>query len=235
MHEDPEIMDLLDSLFEDSNGDAEKFTSFCETINPDNGAKLSKELISFVDEPRYDLDAETISRTAGYSVCHFVHGTGGDDIVGTIIEFLYLLCPDIHAQAWGCGDDDPWEYWFKYENGSVRREDDEPEMDEEEDEEIMNTIYAWWHETMPNAIREGVLNELDIEDEYIVFTGKMQNGTREEMEELAEEYGANVQKSINGKTTILVVGDKPGATKLNKAQELDVKIISEADFYSIVE
>jgi NAD-dependent DNA ligase len=63
----------------------------------------------------------------------------------------------------------------------------------------------------------------------------MENGTREEMEELAEEFGAIVQKSINGKTTILVVGSKPGSSKLNKAKELDVKIITEVEFNNIVE
>ena len=234
-HNDSKIMELLDSLFYESKGDIEKISSLCETINPSKGVALSKELISFVDEPQHDLDAESIDKIDKYSVCHFVHGSGGDDIVGKIIEFLYSLCPEIHAQAWGCGDDDPWEYWFKFENGSIKREDDEPEMDEDEDEGIKDTIYAWWHESMPDSIKEGFLNEIDIEDEYIVFTGKMQNGTREEMEELAEEYGAMVQKSINGKTTILVVGKKPGASKLDKAKELNVRIISEVEFNNIVD
>ncbi len=86
-----------------------------------------------------------------------------------------------------------------------------------------------------NLLKEGFLNEIDLEEEYIVFTGKMENGSREEMEELAEDYGANVQKSINGKTTILVVGAKPGASKLNKAEELNVRIISESEFNNIVD
>jgi NAD-dependent DNA ligase len=234
-HEDPEIIKLLGSLFYESEGDRKKITALCESINTEKGRALSNLLINYVDEPQYELSAESLDKIDGYSVCHFVHGSSGDDIVGKIIETLYCLCPGIHAQAWGCGDDDPWEFWFKYENGSVRREDDEPEMDEEEDEEIKNTIYKWWHESMPDSIREGFLNEIDIEDEHIVFTGKMTNGTREEMEEMAEECGAIIQKSVNGKTTILVVGEKPGASKLNKAKELDVKIISESEFNRIVE
>ncbi|MES9858770.1 MAG: BRCT domain-containing protein [Sedimenticola sp.] len=238
-HKDPKVMSLLDSLFYESKGNEEKISSICETLSPPNGTVLSKELIGFVDEPQHDLDAESLEKNEGYSVCHFVHGSAGDDIVGKIIEFLYSLCPEIHAQAWGCGDDDPWEYWFKFEGGALKRKDDEPLMDEDdedgEDEEIKNTIYAWWHETMPESIKEGFLNEIDLEEEYIVFTGKMENGSREEMEELAEDYGANVQKSINGKTTILVVGAKPGASKLNKAEELNVRIISESEFNNIVD
>jgi NAD-dependent DNA ligase len=234
-HEEPEIMSLLDSLFFESRGDTVKISKLCEALNPEIGVALSEVLLDFVDDPEHDLDAESLDKTEGYSVCHFVHGSAGDEIVGKIIETLYSLCPEIHAQAWGCGDDDPWEFWFKYENGSVKREDDEPEMDEEEDEEIKNTVYKWWHESMPDSIREGFLNEIDIEDEYIVFTGKMENGTREEMEEIAEDFGAIVQKSVNGNTTMLVVGDKPGASKLNKAKELGVRIISEAEFNEVVE
>jgi hypothetical protein len=163
-------MNLLDSIFYESKGDTDKIESLCKELNSEKGVELSKELVEYVDEPKYDLDAESLSKIEGYSVCHFVHGSSGDEFVGKIIEFLYCLCPDIHAQAWGCGDDDPWEFWFKYENGSVERQDDEPEMDEDEDEDIKNTVYKWWHETMPSSIKEGFLNEIDIEDEYIVFT-----------------------------------------------------------------
>jgi len=239
-HEDSNVMSLLDSLFFESEGIEEKISTICRDLNPSDGYSLSQKLISFVDEPKYDLSAESLVKTEGYSVCHFVHGSSGDEIVGKIVEFLYAISPGIHAQAWGCGDDDPWEYWFKFENGALKREDDEPIMDEDddedgEDEEIKNTIYAWWHDSMPNSIQEGFLNEVDLDDEYIVFTGKMENGTREEMEELAEDYGANVQKSINGKTTILVVGAKPGASKLSKAENLNIKIITESEFNNIVD
>jgi len=81
----------------------------------------------------------------------------------------------------------------------------------------------------------GGANDLDLDDEFIVFTGKMEQGTRVEMEDAAEEHGANIQKSINGKTTILVVGAKPGNSKLSKAKELGVRVISESEFNSAVE
>lgn len=54
-HEDPEIMDMLDSLFKEPNGDTGKFTLLCESINSENGAKLSKELIAHVYEPQSAL------------------------------------------------------------------------------------------------------------------------------------------------------------------------------------
>ncbi|WP_411992216.1 BRCT domain-containing protein [Agarivorans sp. DSG3-1] len=233
-HKSPEVMKYLDKLFQEVEGE-EEIHKLCIAINPSNGEDLAQKLIDTIDDPYLELAAEDFEKIEGYSVCSFVHGTMGDEIVGEIVSFLYALCPDIHAQAWGCGDDDPWEYWFKFEDGSLKREDDEPANDDEEDEEILQTIYEWWHKTMPESIREGILNEINIEDEYIVFTGKMENGNREDMEELAEEYGANVQKSINGKTTILVVGSKPGPSKLQKAKDLKVTVITETQFNNIVE
>lgn len=75
----------------------------------------------------------------------------------------------------------------------------------------------------------------DIENLYIVFTGKMSEGTREDMEEMAEEQDAVVQKSVNSKTDILVIGEKVGEKKLSKAKELGVEIITESEFLSRIE
>ena len=80
-------------------------------------------------------------------------------LIENILLFLKGLLPNIHAQAWGCGDDDPWEFWFKFEGDELIREDDEPLNDPDEDEEIKASIYAWWHQDLPPEIKEGFLNE----------------------------------------------------------------------------
>jgi NAD-dependent DNA ligase len=237
-HSKPEIMQKLDSLFSDCEGDENNLIRIATQINQDDGAEFARDLLSKVEEPEYDIDAESLEKVDGYSVAHLVHGSAGDEVVKNIIKFLYALIPDIHAQAWGCGDDDPWEFWLKYENNSLVRKDDEPFIDEDDDQEILNTVYAWWHETMPAAISEGLLNEdreIDLEDEHVVFTGKMECGTREEMEELARELGSNVQKSITKKSTLLVVGKRPGESKLAKARDLNIRIISEAEYNEIID
>ena len=73
--------------------------------------------------------------------------------------------------------------------------------------------------------------------EHIVFTGKLELGTRSEVESMAAAEGALVQSSVNGKTTMLVYGDKAGS-KLKKAQAMNdkagrevVKMLTEADFH----
>lgn len=69
----------------------------------------------------------------------------------------------------------------------------------------------------------------------IVFTGKMQKGTRSEMQELARSMGARVQNSVGGATNILVCGAKVGGKKLEKARTMGVRILTEEDFLSLID
>ena len=69
----------------------------------------------------------------------------------------------------------------------------------------------------------------------IVFTGKMKQGSREEMQHQARRLGASVQTSVSGRTDILVCGEKVGRAKIEKAEKAGTRIISEAAYYSMVE
>ena len=68
----------------------------------------------------------------------------------------------------------------------------------------------------------------------LVFTGTMQQGSREDMKKQAKVLGAKVGESITGKTDLLVCGEKVGATKLNKARELAVRIVSEEEYLALL-
>jgi len=68
----------------------------------------------------------------------------------------------------------------------------------------------------------------------IVFTGKMVQGKRPEMQALARDLGAKVQTAVSGATAILVCGERVGARKLDKARDLGVRIISEAEFFALI-
>ena len=157
-HNDPKIMEKLDSLFYGSEGNELKIKSIAKSINPKKGELLAQELIDLVDKPFYDLQAESLNKIEDYSVAHFLHGCMGDEIVKAIVRFIYKLQPNVHVQAWGCGDDDPWEFWFKFENGKLVRRDDSPSQEEEE--EIKERIYKWWHSDMPDTIKEGYMKEI---------------------------------------------------------------------------
>lgn len=69
--------------------------------------------------------------------------------------------------------------------------------------------------------------------EKIAFTGKISNYTRSEVTNLIEEKGGSVTSSISEKLLFLLAGEKAGS-KLSKAMEKGVKILSEEDFEKIL-
>ena len=66
-----------------------------------------------------------------------------------------------------------------------------------------------------------------------VITGTLEGWTREEAKTALEALGAKVSDSVSKKTTGVVVGESPGS-KAQKAEELGVPILSEADFASLL-
>jgi DNA ligase (NAD+) len=67
-----------------------------------------------------------------------------------------------------------------------------------------------------------------------VITGTLERFSREEAAARLEALGAKVTGSVSAKTTGLVVGEEPGASKLTKAQKADVPILSESDLLALL-
>lgn len=67
----------------------------------------------------------------------------------------------------------------------------------------------------------------------IVFTGDMSK-SRAEMRATAIRYGADSPTSISGKTNMLVIGEGAGKSKLEKAKTLGIEIITEKEFWDII-
>ena len=66
-----------------------------------------------------------------------------------------------------------------------------------------------------------------------VVTGKLENYSREEITKKIEDFGGAVKNSVSKKTDFVIVGEDAGS-KLKKAQELGIKILSENDFEKIL-
>jgi DNA ligase (NAD+) len=71
--------------------------------------------------------------------------------------------------------------------------------------------------------------------QVICFTGTMVGASRKDMEAQAMAMGAQVQSAVNGKTTLLVAGDKAGskvakAEKLNDSGKGSIRILTEQDY-----
>lgn len=69
-----------------------------------------------------------------------------------------------------------------------------------------------------------------LKGKYIAFTGKLQDFTRADLENMGKEYGFTFMSRVSATTDILVVGDKPGKTKLDKARSSGVREMSGDDF-----
>ncbi len=67
-------------------------------------------------------------------------------------------------------------------------------------------------------------------DMEFVFTGTLSCCTREEAKEMVEALGGSASESVTHRTTYVVVGQDPGATKLRKANSLGVKTLTEEEF-----
>ncbi len=67
-----------------------------------------------------------------------------------------------------------------------------------------------------------------------VITGTLEGLTRDEAAAALEALGAKVGNSVSGKTTGLVVGEEPGASKLTKAQRTGVPLLEENDLRKLL-
>jgi DNA ligase (NAD+) len=67
-----------------------------------------------------------------------------------------------------------------------------------------------------------------------VITGTLERWTRDQAQAELEARGAKVTSSVSKKTTGLVVGEEPGASKLTKAQRAGVPLVSEDELAELL-
>jgi DNA ligase (NAD+) len=63
----------------------------------------------------------------------------------------------------------------------------------------------------------------------VVFTGALEKLTRDDAEAIVYRLGGKASSSVSKKTSLVVAGEKAGS-KLDKARQLGVEVISEDDF-----
>ena len=69
-----------------------------------------------------------------------------------------------------------------------------------------------------------------------MFTGGFEKISRSEAKSLVEKNGGKVLSSVSKKLNILVTGNnKPVKSKIIKCKELDISIISESDWYKLLD
>jgi DNA ligase (NAD+) len=70
-------------------------------------------------------------------------------------------------------------------------------------------------------------------DKIFVVTGTLVQYTRQEVKQLIEQHGGRAASTVSGKTDYLLAGEKAGS-KLTKAQQLGVAVISEDEFRNLL-
>ena len=113
---------------------------------------------------------------------------------------------------------------------------------------IANEVRAWSTDPVNRDLveklgRAGVRLVDEIDDEVrsdllvgatFVVSGSVEGFSRSEAQSAIEARGGKATSSVSGKTTALVVGDSPGASKTRKAEELGVPIIDGTTFKKLL-
>ena len=78
----------------------------------------------------------------------------------------------------------------------------------------------------PTSIKQGGI----LKNKTFMFTGKLKEMSRAEAKSLVEQNSGKIVSNVNKKLNYLVIGEKPTNKKLNKAKELNVKIITQDEW-----
>jgi DNA ligase (NAD+) len=82
---------------------------------------------------------------------------------------------------------------------------------------------------VPEAPRQGAA----LDGLTFVFTGSLTQFSRREVKQLVESLGARVVSSVSGETDFVVCGEDPGS-KYDRARELGVTVLTEAEFVTLL-
>lgn len=111
---------------------------------------------------------------------------------------------------------------------------------------VSKSIYDWFHDKENKKLLERLTKHLHIVSEKMhggqklplagktfVLTGTLTSMGRDEAKEALRKLGASVAGSVSKKTDYVVAGTEAGS-KLDKAQELGVKVLTEQEFLKLL-
>ncbi len=80
-----------------------------------------------------------------------------------------------------------------------------------------------------NYLGKEIIEDENFKDKSFVLTGTLTKYSREEAKEIIESLGGKTIDSVSKKTSVVIVGEKPGS-KYEKAKQLGIDIWTEDDF-----
>jgi DNA ligase (NAD+) len=82
--------------------------------------------------------------------------------------------------------------------------------------------------------KEVILESEKLSGKTFIISGVFENYSRDELKDIIEQNGGKIVSSISAKLNYLVAGDNMGPAKLEKAQKLNIPIISDAELLGMV-
>ena len=111
---------------------------------------------------------------------------------------------------------------------------------------IADSIYSFFNQEQTidliNKLKEANVNMNYLKEENqderfygktFVLTGSLEKFTRDEASEIIENFGWKTSSSVSKKTDYVLAGEDAGS-KLKKANELGVKVITESEFEEMI-
>ncbi|MDB5225212.1 MAG: ligase, ligase protein [Candidatus Adlerbacteria bacterium] len=113
---------------------------------------------------------------------------------------------------------------------------------------VARAIYEWFRDKENKRLVEALKGHIKIQSEKVpkaaaahlplagktfVLTGSMESMSRDEAKERIRKLGGDVSGSVSKKTSYVVAGDEAGS-KLDRARELGVKVLSEGEFLKLL-
>ena len=96
--------------------------------------------------------------------------------------------------------------------------------------DVVNSCFSLGVTLSPVELKE---KDQVLAGKTFVFTGVLTKFTRKEAQELVESLGGRASNSVSKKTTFIIAGQSAGS-KITKAQEFGVPILSEDDFQKMI-
>lgn len=101
------------------------------------------------------------------------------------------------------------------------------------EEKVLNTIDELLVLGVSPIFKEVVVVESSFNGKTVVVTGTLQNYSRGEIKAKLEALGAKVSGSVSKKTDYVIAGEEAGS-KLTKAQDLGVTVLTEEEFEKMI-
>jgi DNA ligase (NAD+) len=204
------------------------------TLEPRN-AKLKLEEVEGFGEVSVRNLFDAIRARREISLERFIYALGMRHVGETTARVL--------ARAYGT--------WEAFHDAALEVAKGNAEVREEMDnldqigETVIESLAAYFGEAHNRGIVERLTREVTIIDaekpradstvagKTVVFTGSLEKMTRDEAKAMAERFGAKTAGSVSKKTDYVVAG--PGAgSKLKKATEFGVAVLTEDEWFALI-